>query len=126
MSGKREKRKRKEVQAAVVAKAEQGKLDIVMLNAIKAAITKSLGKANGAKLLIEVLENPSIARTEYIQGFAERYHDMLVDLCEKMGYGGIYVADPQFGRVPAGGTPRGAFQIYVPPPKIIVTGAEEN
>lgn len=130
MSGKREKEKRKqteaEVQQAIIAKAERGKLDIVMLNSIKSTLQRARGNANGVNILIDATDNPSIARSEYLKGFAERYHDMMVDLCEKMGYGGVYVADPQFGRPLPGEVPKGAFQVYRPPQKLIVFGDEEN
>jgi len=125
MSGRKAKEKRREAKRQeaieVRERTEQNKRDTVMLKAIQAAVRKRRLDADGAMLLIAVEKTPELANSVYLKGFSERYDDMLKDLCDKMGYGGVFVADPQFPLV-EGQEPKGAFQVYRKPTKLIITG----
>ncbi|NIT77291.1 MAG: hypothetical protein GWN58_22830 [Anaerolineae bacterium] len=125
MSGRKAKEKRREAkkQAEIELReqTEQNKRDMVMLKAIQAAVKKRRLDADGAMLLIAVEKTPELANSTYLKGFAERYDDMLKDLCEKMGYGGVFVADPKFPLVD-GREPEGAFQVYRKPKPLIILG----
>ncbi len=125
MSGRKAKEKRREAkkQEAIELReqTEQNRRDIVMLKSIQAAAKKRRLDAGGAMLLIAVEKTPELANATYLKGFAERYDDMLADLCEKMGYGGVFVSDPQFPTV-EGQAPQGAFQVYRKPKPLIILG----
>lgn len=125
MSGRKAKEKRREAKRQeaieVRQRTEQNKRDMVMLKAIQAAAKKRRLNADGAMLLIAVEKTPEVANAAYLKGFSERYEDMLKDLCDKMGYGGVFVADPQFPIVD-GEEPKGAFQVYRVPKPLIILG----
>jgi hypothetical protein len=125
MSGRKAKEKRrKEAELAEIElrqQTEQNKRDMVLLKAIQASAKKRRLDADGAMLLIAVEKTPELANAEYLKGFSERYEQMLSDLCDTMGYGGVFVSDPKFPTV-EGQAPEGAFQIYRKPKPLIILG----
>lgn len=83
-------------------------------------------RTKGARLLIEVTQHPELAASGYLKEFSERYKALLRDLCSKLDYEGVYVADPQFGPLRPGEAPKGVFQLYRQPQKLIVFGGNED